>query len=191
MPIFSFFDSRRNRRFDSRVRPHLPALYRYAYRLCGSRDDAEDLVQDLLIRLYEKRAIPETLDNPQAWLLKVLYRQFIDWQRKSHRTPTRLSDDNSDEIIAALHQAQDGPDHALERKRLQRDLELAVESLNEEQRIVLLLHDVEGFTLPELHKALNTPVGTLKSRLHRGRSQLRKLFFSAMEPSESTERVHE
>lgn len=189
MAILSLFDRRRERQFDRQIRPYLPALHRYACRLCGSRDDAEDLVQDLLLRLYEKQAIPKTLDKPQSWLLKVLYRQFIDWQRKTQRTPTLLNDDKEEAILAELHQREDTPDHAHEQERLQHDLAWAINRLNEEQRILILLHDVEGFTLQELQTALETPVGTLKSRLHRGRRQLRELFDTDREPVGPSGRV--
>lgn len=189
MALVSLFTRSRDRQFDNQIRPHLPALYRYAYRLCGSRDDAEDLVQELLIRLYEKQVMPEALDNPHTWLLKVLYRQFIDWQRKSRRTPTLLNDAHSEEFLADRHQVQDTPEYAVEQNQLQRDLGRAIDALNAEQRTVILLHDVEGFTLQELQTALETPVGTLKSRLHRGRAQLRDLFDTDREPAGPSDRV--
>ncbi|MFP3874241.1 MAG: RNA polymerase sigma factor [Thiohalophilus sp.] len=189
MAIISLPSARRERQFDRKIRPHLPALYRYAYRLCGSRDDAEDLIQDLLIRLYEKQAVPDSLDKPQTWLLKVLYRQFIDWQRKARRTPTLLGDEHGDDFLANQHQPRDTPEHAVEQSRLQRDLGRAIDSLNAEQRTVILLHDVEGFTLQELQTALDTPVGTLKSRLHRARRQLREFFGPDREPAGQSDRV--
>lgn len=190
MAIIPLLAGHRARRFEQQLRPHLPALYRYAYRLCGNRDDAEDLVQELLTRLFEKQIPVDNLDNPQTWLLTVLYRQYIDTRRKSQRTPTDLNDDHSDEILDTLHRNRDTPDHALEQTRLQHDLQQAIDSLNEEQRLVVLLHDVEGFTLPQLQEVLDIPGGTLKSRLHRARARLREIFSSEREPSTPVERVN-
>lgn len=190
MAIVSLLAGRRARRFEQQLRPHLPALYRYAYRLCRNRDDAEDLVQELLTRLFEKQVPIDNLEQPQSWLLTVLYRQFIDTRRKSQRTPTDLNDEHSEAILDGLHQNRDTPEHALEQNRLQYDLQRAIDSLNEEQRLVVLLHDVEGFTLPQLQEVLDIPGGTLKSRLHRARTRLREILSSEREPSAPIERVN-
>jgi len=189
MATISLFANRRARKFEKLIRPHLPALHRYAFRLAGSRDDAEDLVQDLLVRLYEKQIAIEKLDNPQTWLLKVLYRLFVDWKRKSHRTPTLLNHDNAEEILADLTHEHFTPEQQLQQRQVQRDINLALTQLNEDYRIMILLHDVEGFTLQELHEVLETPIGTLKSRLHRGRQQLRDIFVDDGEPFDSSRRV--
>jgi len=190
MAMISLFAGRRARQFEKQVRPHLTVLYRYAYRLTGAREDAEDVVQDLLIRLYEKQTVIEELDNPKTWLLKVLYRQFIDWQRKTRRTPTLLNDDNADEILDALPHEQPTPEQELQQEQTQQDLGRALEQLNDDQRILIMLHDVEGFTLQELQDVLETPIGTLKSRLHRGRQQLREIFSVKREPVDASQRVN-
>jgi RNA polymerase sigma-70 factor (ECF subfamily) len=189
MVTISLFANRRARKFEKLIRPQLPALYRYAFRLSGSRDDAEDLVQDLLIRLYEKQIAIEKLDNPQTWLLKVLYRLFVDWKRKSNRTPTLLNHDEAEEILADLPHEQFTPEQQLQQRQVQRNIHLALTQLNEDYRIIILLHDVEGFTLQELQEVLETPIGTLKSRLHRGRQQLRDHFADDGEPFDSSRRV--
>ncbi|MGD8925256.1 MAG: RNA polymerase sigma factor [Thioalkalispiraceae bacterium] len=190
MAMISLFAGRRARQFEKQLRPHLTVLYRYAYRLTGSRDDAEDIVQDLLIRLYEKQIKIEDFDNPTTWLLKVLYRQFIDWRRKTQRTPTLLKDDNAEEILDALPHEHLTPEQELQQQQTQQDLSLALDQLNDDQRILIMLHDVEGFTLQELHEVLDTPIGTLKSRLHRGRQQLRTIYANDREPVDATERVN-
>lgn len=189
MAMISLLSSRRARQFEKQIRPHLSALYRYAYRLTASRVDAEDVVQDLLIRLYEKPVAVEQLDNLQTWLLKVLYHQFIDWQRKSRRTPTMLNDDNAEQILDSMSHEQPTPDQQIQQDQFHRDLGLALAKLSEDHRILILLHDVEGFTLQELQQVLDAPIGTLKSRLHRGRQQLRDLFADDREPFGSSRRV--
>lgn len=190
MAMISLFASRRARQFEKQVRPHLTRLYRYAYRLSGSRENAEDIVQDLLVRLFEKQIVIEELDNPTTWLLKVLYRQFIDWQRKTRRTPTLLNEENADEILETLPHEHLTPEQALQQDQTQNDLSQALKKLNDDQRVLIMLHDVEGFTLQELHEVLDTPLGTLKSRLHRGRQQLREIYSRDREPVDASRRVN-
>lgn len=189
MAMISLFANRRARQFEKQLRPYLMDLYRYSYRLTGAREDAEDVVQDLLSRLYEKQLVIDELEKPRTWLMKVLYRQFIDWQRKNQRTPTRIADDDSYEIIDSLANQRPTPEQALLQDRTQRDLSQALASLSEEHRVLIMLHDVEGFTLQEIHEMLEVPVGTLKSRLHRGRHQLREIFLEHVEPVDESQRV--
>jgi len=190
MAKISLFAGRRARQFEKQLRPHLADLYRYAYRLTRSREDAEDVVQDLLVRLYEKQVAIDNLDNPKTWLLKVLYRQFIDWQRKNQRTPTRLNDENADDIIDTTANEQLNPEQALQQDQTHKHLSHVLAQLNEEHRILIMLHDVEGFTLQEIHEAVDVPLGTLKSRLHRGRQQLRAIYVRHREPVDESQRVN-
>ena len=190
MAMISLFANRRARQFEKQLRPYLMDMYRYAYRLTALREDAEDLVQDLLSRLYEKQIVIDELEKPRTWLLKVLYRQFIDWQRKNQRTPTRLLDEHSNEILDSLSNQQPGPEQVLGQGQTQQELTQALANLSEDHRILIMLHDVEGFTLQEIQETLEVPVGTLKSRLHRGRQQLRENFLSQREPVEKSQRVN-
>ncbi|HYW03269.1 MAG TPA: RNA polymerase sigma factor [Gammaproteobacteria bacterium] len=175
--------------FEALLRPHIPALYRFAFHLAGNQDDAEDLVQDLLLRLYPRRDELAGIDKLRPWLARVLYRLHIDRGRRQRRSPVvyaeigggpRDPDADSDGGWSVPEPASedpaDDPEASLERRDDSASLQQALARLSEDHRTVLLLHDVEGFTLAEIETTLEVPVGTLKSRLHRARARLRGLL---------------
>lgn len=177
--------------FEALMRPHLRPLFRIAYRLTGRREDAEDLVQDLLTKLYARRQELDGIDNLRSWLMRVMYRQFIDNRRQHARSPLRLvvdtqSDDEQADPLARLA-AEDDPQAHAEAAAREAVLLKAIERLSEDHQRVLALHDVEGYTLEEIQVMLDCPIGTLKSRLHRARARLRELLTAAesqaVEPS--------
>lgn len=158
--------------FERLVAPHIERLFRLAYRYCGEVQQAEDLVQDLLLKLYPKRKELRGIESLGPWLARSLYNHFIDTTRKGQRSP--LYSAVSEDVLHTLPGANDQPESELERSDLQRQLEQAMSRLSPEQRALVSLHDIEGYTLQELEGMLDTPIGTLKSRLHRSRLQLRK-----------------
>jgi len=167
--------------FSALVRPHLGRLHRFAYRLTGSAADAEDLVQELLIKVYPRRQDLAEIDRPLPWLTRVMYRLFIDQHRRQSRSPLHLVVDNTgedgvDTTLDSLPDDTPEPDEAHERELRQEQLARAVERLSEDHRTAVTLHDVEGYTLEEMQEILDCPIGTLKSRLHRARARLRELL---------------
>ncbi len=169
---------------------HVEYLYRVAYRFCGNNQaDAEDLVQDLLIKLYPRVEEIRALEHLRPWLVRVMYRQFIDQVRRNKRSPLYGADDVMKLEIAA----DEGQTAAslLEQERLQHQLLTAMNALNEEQRAVVSLHDIEGYTLQELEDMLETPIGTLKSRLHRARAKLRGVLEPFAGPERDTDSEEE
>lgn len=167
--------------FEALVKPHLKPLYRIAYRMTGRHEDAEDLIQELLTKLYPRRRELEEVERLRPWLIRVMYRLFIDSHRRQTRSPVHLAVDNSPDPgsfdpIDNLP-AQDGdPETVAEEAARQRQLLLAIDRLNDDHRAVLSLHDIEGYTLEEMQLMLDCPIGTLKSRLHRARNRLRALL---------------
>lgn len=165
--------------FESTIRPHMLRLYRLAYRLTDSGPDAEDLVQDVLVKLYPKRRQLFTVEKPGPWLAKILYRTFLDQQRRNKRSPLHLvatPHDSSLEMLDIMASQEPGPEEDTEKKESSRRVQAAINSLNEAQRHLCLLYYVEGYTLAELTEILDTPMGTLKSRLHRSRDNLRNFM---------------
>lgn len=178
--IIGFFQSRavREHRFSELVSPHIGSLYRMAYRWTQDRDDAEDLVQETLARLFRRVDDMERIEMLGPWLVKVLYRCFVDQYRKRSRTPEgdnhawRADTELLDEELA---RRPEGADEA-RRLQLQRDLARALETLSDAQRDVILLHDTEGYSAVEVAAILEISTGTVKSRLHRAREQLKKFL---------------
>jgi len=178
--IIGFFQSSavREHRFSELVSPHIGAMYRMAYRWTQDRDDAEDLVQEALSKLFRRVDDMERIEKLGPWLVKVLYRCFVDQHRKHGRTSGggnsgwRADTELLDGEIASLPDETDD----IRRLQLQRDLASALEGLNDEQRDVILLHDTEGYSAAEVAAILDISTGTVKSRLHRAREQLKNFL---------------
>lgn len=171
-------------RFEALLRPHLQSLFRAAFRFSGNVADAEDLVQDVLVKLYDKRQELDKVEKLQPWLMKVLFRTFVDRKRRRDRSPVSLTalggrdgNENTD-FFEAVPSDRPGPAATVEAMFTNQRLRLALAALNEDQRTLCVLHDMEGYTLHELEEILDTPIGTLKSRLHRARARLRGLLLA-------------
>jgi len=183
------FKRSRQKRFEIQVRPHLKRLYQYAYRLTGNADDAEDIVQSLLLRTYQKEIDLESLENAKTWLLKSIYHQFIDFTRQQKRNPGVPGIEESSEQLQRHDDPNPGPAQQFAQGQLSTRLNGVLQQLNEEQQQLILLHDLEGYTLVEISDIMETPIGTLKSRLHRSRKTLRELL--KREPFPDEKRVNE
>lgn len=157
-------------RFAALIRQHYQVLYRAAYRLTRSKVDAEDLVQEVCVRAYPRIGEIEGLEQPRSWLLRVLYRLFVDLRRRYERKNVRAIDENEEFMSDGPSPAEEA-DRALDRWRI----EDAWQHLNHEQRLLLVLHDVEGYSLAEIHSMTGIKDGTIKSRLHRARVRLGRL----------------
>lgn len=167
--------------FDRLLRNHIPALYRSAYRWTGTVDRAEDLVQELLLRLYPRIAKLRELERLRPWALRVMYRIFVDQVRRERISPVQFrldspqdaDSEDEDDVLADVAAA---PPELVDQQLTQERILGAWAQLGEEHRVVLAMHDIEDYTLPELAEILDLPIGTLKSRLHRARAKLRQLL---------------
>jgi RNA polymerase sigma factor (sigma-70 family) len=162
-------------RFAELVEPHYPALYRVAYRLTRSTHDAEDLAQETCVRAFSRLDVLERLELPRGWLLRVLYRLFVDASRRYERKHVDSLDGFDDVLVSEQPGPAEEADRALDRERL----DIAWRYLDEEQQALLALHDIEGHSLAELREITGLKEGTLKSRLHRARVRLGKLLQGA------------
>ncbi len=175
--------------FEELLQPHLHQLYKLAYRFTGQRADAEDLVQDVVLKLYPRLQEMQKIEQLSPWLARVLYRHFVDRVRSKQRSPLHLV--NEDESALDEHKDEiPDPAENVEAALLQDRLQEALNQLNEDQRALMILHDVEGYTLNEIHTMHDVSIGTLKSRLNRARSRLRELLKN-MEPFGVIKRVND
>ena len=163
--------------FDRLVRPHFERLYRLAWRLTGGRADAEDLFQELLVKAFGMVDDLVAIEETGSWLGRVMYNLFIDRQRRYARRRLHLVEE-SRLPGAGLDGIAGDDDPVADRERDERfdRLEAALSELSDEHRLVVLLHDAEGYKLEEIEQLTGTPVGTLKSRLHRARARLRQIL---------------
>lgn len=163
--------------FEKIVRPHFERLYRLAWRLTGRKAEAEDLFQELLIKAYGKLDHLVHIDEPGSWLARVMYNLFIDERRRfaRRRMHTVTEGELRGDGLAGL---PDTADPVRDVQRLQRieQLDAALSQLSDEHRIIVLLHDTEGYKLSEIHELMDIPLGTIKSRLHRARARLRHIL---------------
>lgn len=166
--------------FERMVRPHLDRLYRLAWRLAGRKAEAEDLFQELLVKAYGKLDDLAEIDEPGSWLARVMYNLFIDERRRfaRRRLHTVEEGDLGAEGLAGMP-GTDDPVCENERHEKILALEAALSQLSDDHRVVVLLHDTEGYKLEEIHDLTGLPVGTVKSRLHRARARLREILIQS------------
>ncbi len=146
-------------------------IYNFAYRLTGNPDDAADLVQDVLLRV-RKGLASYTPGSFDGWLWRITRNAFIDGVRRRQRRPT--SPLPEDERNLAL--ASPSPDEVLASVRLSEDIQSALLKVPLDFRECVVLCDVVGLTYEEIAEAVEAPVGTVRSRIHRGRRMLRELL---------------
>jgi RNA polymerase sigma-70 factor (ECF subfamily) len=151
------------------ARNHGRFLYTVAYRLTGNHDDAQDLVQEVLLRV--RRGL-ETYQpgSLEGWLSRITTNTFLDETRRRRRRPVDLLPAEPDRVVPPTPAA----DEALAAEVLPDDVQDALRGLPEEYRAAVVMCDVVGLSYKEISDSLDVPVGTVRSRIHRGRALLRK-----------------
>jgi RNA polymerase sigma-70 factor (ECF subfamily) len=171
-------------RFEAEALPLLSSLYSAAYRLTRNAADAEDLVQETFLRAYRGFHQFEPGTNLKAWLYRILTNTFINSYRKRQREPQTVSDDEVEDWYLYSKMAGDGSEPSAEASVLEslpdEDVQEALSSLPEPFRIAVLLADVEGFSYKEIAEITEVPIGTVMSRLHRGRRALEKRLWNVV-----------
>ena len=163
---------------------HMPSLYTAALRMTRNPSDAEDLVQDTYLKAYRAFDTFQEGTNLKAWLYRILTNTFINSYRAKKRRPeeTDIEDVESLYLFRRLGGLDGGgmgrsaEDEVLDRFT-ETDVKEALESLPEQFRLAVLLGDVEGFSYKEIAEILGVPIGTVMSRLHRGRRALQKRLY--------------
>lgn len=146
-------------------------IYNFAYRLTGNPDDAADLVQEVLLRV-RKGLAGYTPGSFEGWLWRITRNAFLDGVRKRQRRPTSPLPDDDRAVLGA----SPSPDEVLAAIRLSDDVQEALLKLRFEFRECVVLCDVVGLTYEEISAAIEAPVGTVRSRIHRGRKLLRGML---------------
>ena len=169
--------------FEAQALGHLDALYRTALRMTRSEADAEDLVQETYIRAFRFRDQFTMGTNMKAWLFRILTNTFINSYRRKASRPETTELDDVDEFSLYRHMtdgttasASPDPEAALLDRTVDTEVTDALGELPEKFRTVVLL-DVEGFSYKEIAEILSIPIGTVMSRLHRGRKFLQKRLY--------------
>lgn len=171
-------------RFEREALPLLREMYGAALRLARNPSDAEDLVQETYLRAYRAFQTFEEGTNLRAWLYRILTNAFINLYRKRQRQPQTVSEEEVPEWYLYDRLAEGEVEASAEARVLDsipdEDVQGALQDLPEQFRLTVLLADVEGFSYREIADILGVPIGTVMSRLHRGRRALEKRLWDVM-----------
>ncbi|MBR9976844.1 MAG: sigma-70 family RNA polymerase sigma factor [Bacteroidetes bacterium] len=166
--------------FEREALPHMDALYNFALRMTADPDAADDLLQETFLKAYRFFDKFEQGTNCKAWLFRIMKNSFINIYRRSSKEPDKVDYNDVEEFYHSIRAESTASNDLEERifaNILDDDVSTALESLPEEFRTVVILCDIEGFTYEEIADFVECPIGTVRSRLHRGRKMLRvKLF---------------
>ncbi len=169
-------ESKKQRDFNEEILPHLDAMYNFALRLTADPNDAEDLVQDTIVKAYRFFDSYEKGTNAKAWLFRILKNSYINTYRKKSKKPNQVDYDEVATFYETIRDERTDTsdlEDRMFRELIDDHISKALDQLPEDFRTVVLLCDVEGFTYEEIANMLDVPIGTIRSRLHRGRNLLR------------------
>ncbi|HEU5465413.1 MAG TPA: sigma-70 family RNA polymerase sigma factor [Gemmatimonadales bacterium] len=170
-------DSSRRSAFEKEALVHLDALYRVGLRLTGNAADADDLVQETMLKAYRSWDQYQPGTNAKGWLLTILRNSFINEYRRRTRHPETVDVDTIEPFAVFQDIQEEDPQGAFFDKIVDDEVLRAIDGLPEAFRETVVLSDVEGMSYQEIGKILGIPVGTVKSRLFRARQMLQgKLY---------------
>lgn len=166
--------------FERLVAAYERKVYNLAYRLTGNHDDASDVAQEALIKVYTSLGDFRGDSSFSTWLYRVVSNACLDELRRRKRQRATSLDEplatDDGALARQLAASGDGPEEALARKELRATVQLAIQNLDEEHRVVIILRDIQGHSYQEIADYLGLSLGTVKSRLNRARAALQKKF---------------
>jgi len=184
--LTGYTDKEKQHIFEEEFLPFIDSMYNFAYRITSDEDDAKDLVQETYFKAFKFLNSFEKGTNAKAWLFRIMKNSFINEYRKKSKEPQKVDYQdvelyyNSEDMHMIL-----SSDIQLEtlQNMIGDEVSMALNALDVDFRIVIILCDLEGFTYEEMAKILDIPIGTVRSRLHRARNLLReflKLYAKSM-----------
>ena len=171
---------KRQKEFETEAFPHKDILFNFALRTTGDKDDAHDLLQETFMKAFRFWDKYEKGTNIRAWLFRIMKNSYINRYRKETREPGMVDYDDVENFYDSIR--DDSTDSNDLQKRmysnmLSDEVTEALQSLPEDFRTVVILCDIEGLMYDEISEFLNCPIGTVRSRLHRGRKMLEEKLY--------------
>jgi RNA polymerase sigma-70 factor (ECF subfamily) len=170
----------RQTEFEAEAVPHMDLLYNFALRTTGNEDDARDLLQETFLKAYRFWDKYEKGTNIRAWLFRIMKNSYINRYRKETREPGMVDYEDVENFYDSIR-AESTDTNDLQQKLfgnlLGDEVTQSLQSLPEDFRTVVILADIEGLSYEEIADFLNCPIGTVRSRLHRGRKMLQTQLF--------------
>lgn len=167
----------KHREFEREAMPHMDILYNYAVRMTSDPDDASDLVQETFMKAYRFWDKYEKGTNIRAWLFRIMKNSYINRYRKESKEPETLDYNEIQNFYNTIRYESADPNDLQEKifgGLLDDDVARAIESLPEDFKTVVILCDIEGLSYEEIAEFVDCPIGTVRSRIHRGRKMLRE-----------------
>ncbi len=168
-------ENNRHRQFEKEMMPYMDMLYSYAYYLSGDREQANDILQDTYLKAFRFYDKFERGTNAKAWLYRIMKNTYINEYRRTHRLPEIVE---YDEHISSYQMSRGGNPASgdlramLETQTFDDDIAGAIAALPDKFKSVVVLRDIEELPYEEIAEALEIPIGTVRSRLHRARAIL-------------------
>jgi RNA polymerase sigma-70 factor (ECF subfamily) len=166
--------------FEAEALPHMDVLYNFALRTTGNEDDARDLLQETYLKAYRFWDKYEKGTNIRAWLFRIMKNSYINRYRKETKEPDKVDYADIENFYNAIRaestDSNDLQEH-LYGNLLGDEVTKALQSLPDDFRTVVILSDIEGLTYEEIAEFVDCPIGTVRSRLHRGRKLLQEKLY--------------
>ncbi len=166
--------------FEREALPHLSTLYNFAYKMLGNKLDADDMIQETYLRAFRFFNSYEQGTNCRAWLHRILKNVIINKYRKEQKEAANVDYDDVVNFVSSIKSIQldtDDLQHKLFSRLLDDEMTVALNSIHDDFKIVVILCDLEGLSYEEIAEFLHCPIGTVRSRLHRGRRLLQQKLF--------------
>jgi RNA polymerase sigma-70 factor (ECF subfamily) len=166
--------------FEAEALPHMDVLYNFALRTTGNENDAQDLLQETYLKAYRFWDKYEKGTNIRAWLFRIMKNSYINRYRKETKEPDKVDYDEIENFYNTIRAESTDPNDLQQKlfgNLLGDEVTKALESLPDDFRTVVILCDIEGLTYEEIAEFVECPIGTVRSRLHRGRKLLQAKLY--------------
>lgn len=173
-------NNNKHKEFETEAMPHMDLLFNFALRTTGNEADAEDLLQETYMKAFRFWDKYEKGTNIRAWLFRIMRNSYINRYRKESREPDTVDYGEVENFYNTIREESTDPNDLQEKifsGLLGDEVTKALESIPEDFRTVVILCDIEGLTYEEIAEFIDCPIGTVRSRLHRGRKLLQTKLF--------------